>query len=539
MTYVERAQQFSTAEVAQLLRSHDALQREHTALKADLARALKQLDWLQRQIFGRKSERRIVDDGTFQLNFGEGFEEIPQDNPPQQRVIAAHERKVPRKNPLEGAVCDTGLRFGPEVPVEEIRIEPPELAQLSADQYEIIEEKVTHKLAQLAGSYVVLKYIQPLIKRKDSGALLSAPAPAAVLEKSYADVSFLAGALIDKFVYHLPLYRQHQRLEHNHIALARGTLTNATQRAIGLLEPVYRAMFVSVLQSQTLAMDETPTKAGRSGPGTMKTGYFWPIYGDQDEVVFPFFDNRRHENVATLLGGFKGTLLTDGYAAYERYAAKQKTPDDAAPGLVHAQCWVHLRRMFLDAEQEHPDKVRQVLTFIRALYGHEEHCRKEKLNVDAKRAYRQQNSAPVVAAFFAWLLQQQQDSTLIPSEAFTQAMNYALAHRAKFEVFLDQPEVALDTNHLERALRPIPLGRKNWNFCWTELGAKQVGIIQSLLITCKLHGIDPYDYLVDVLQRVDQHPAARVHELTPRLWKQHFSANPLRSALYWARQRKG
>ena len=284
MTYVERAQQFSTAEVAQLLSSHAALQREHAALKADLARALKQLDWLQRQIFGRKSERRIVEDGTFQLNFGEGFDEIPQDNPPQQRVIAAHERKVPRKNPLEGAVCDTGLRFGPEVPVEEIRIEPPELAQLSADQYEIIEEKVTHKLAQLAGSYVVLKYIQPLIKRKDSGALLSAPAPAAVLEKSYADVSFLAGALIDKFVYHLPLYRQHQRLEHSHIVLARGTLTNATQRAIGLLEPVYRAMFASVLQSQTLAMDETPTKAGRSGPGTMKTGYFWPIYGDRDEV---------------------------------------------------------------------------------------------------------------------------------------------------------------------------------------------------------------------------------------------------------------
>ncbi len=539
MTYVERAQQFSTAEVAQLLRSHDALQREHTALKADLARALKQLDWLQRQIFGRKSERRIVDDGTFQLNFGEGFEEIPQDNPPQQRVIAAHERKVPRKNPLEGAVCDTGLRFGPEVPVEEIRLDPPELAELSADQYEIIDEKVTHKLAQLAGSYVVLKYIQPLIKRKDSGALLSAPAPAAVLEKSYADVSFLAGALIDKFVYHLPLYRQHQRLEHNHIVLARGTLTNATQRAIGLLEPVYRAMFVSVLQSQTLAMDETPTKAGRSGPGTMKTGYFWPIYGDRDEVVFPFFDNRRHENVATLLTGFKGTLLTDGYAAYERYAAKQKAPDDDTPGLVHAQCWVHLRRMFLDAEQEHPDKVRQVLTFIRALYGHEEHCRKEKLNADAKRAYRQQHSAPVVAAFFAWLLQQQQDPTLLPSEAFTQAMRYALAHRAKFEVFLDQPEVALDTNHLERALRPIPLGRKNWNFCWTELGAKQVGIIQSLLITCKLHGVDPYDYLVDVLQRVDQHPASRVHELTPRLWKQHYAANPLRSALYWARQRKG
>ena len=103
--------------------------------------------------------------------------------------------------------------------------------------------------------------------------------------------------------------------------------------------------------------------------------------------------------------------------------------------------------------------------------------------------------------------------------------------RLGLEVFLTDPDVPLDTNHLERALRAIPMGRKNWNFCWTELGAKQVGIAQSLIVTCRLHGIDPYTYLVDVLQRVGQHPAARVVELTPRQWKLHFAANPMRSDL--------
>ncbi len=88
------------------------------------------------------------------------------------------------------------------------------------------------------------------------------------------------------------------------------------------------------------------------------------------------------------------------------------------------------------------------------------------------------------------------------------------------------------TNHLERALRVIPMGRSNWNFCWVELGAKHVGIMQSPIVTCRLHGIDPYSYLVDVLQRVGQHPALRVAELTPRQWKPHFTQNPLRSALY-------
>ncbi len=94
--------------------------------------------------------------------------------------------------------------------------------------------------------------------------------------------------------------------------------------------------------------------------------------------------------------------------------------------------------------------------------------------------------------------------------------------------------MSIDTNHVERAIRPIALGRKNWLFCWTEVGAEHAGIVQSLVATCPLHGVDPYTYFVDVLQRVGQHPASRVAELTPRLWKQHFAAAPLRSHLHTA-----
>ena len=103
--------------------------------------------------------------------------------------------------------------------------------------------------------------------------------------------------------------------------------------------------------------------------------------------------------------------------------------------------------------------------------------------------------------------------------------------RTELSVFLADPKVPIDTNHLERALRPIPMGRRNWLFCWTEIGAKYAGIVQSLIATCRLHGVQPYDYLVDVLQRIDSHPAADVQRLTPRLWKEHFAANPLRSDL--------
>ena len=121
---------------------------------------------------------------------------------------------------------------------------------------------------------------------------------------------------------------------------------------------------------------------------------------------------------------------------------------------------------------------------------------------------------------------------LLPSSPFTKALAYVRERRDGLMLYLDDPDVEIDTNSLERALRAIPMGKKNWMFCWTELGAKQIGIAQSLLVTCKLHDIDPYDYLVDVLQRVGQHPASRVHELTPRMWKSLFADSPLRSPLH-------
>ena len=104
----------------------------------------------------------------------------------------------------------------------------------------------------------------------------------------------------------------------------------------------------------------------------------------------------------------------------------------------------------------------------------------------------------------------------------------------ELKVFVDDPRVPIDTNHLERGLRPIPLGRRNWLFAWTEIGAQRIGIIQSLLTTCQLQDVEPYTYLVDVLQRISQHPAQRVIELTPRVWKTQFADQPLRSDLYRA-----
>ena len=120
---------------------------------------------------------------------------------------------------------------------------------------------------------------------------------------------------------------------------------------------------------------------------------------------------------------------------------------------------------------------------------------------------------------------------LLPNDPFDKALAYAADREAGLRVFLDDPEVPIDTNHLERGLRPIPMGRRNWLFAWTELGAERVGAIQSLLATCQLQGVNPYTYLVDVLQRNDPQPAKRVIELMPRVWKELFAENLLQSDL--------
>jgi transposase len=390
-----------------------------------------------------------------------------------------------------------------------------------------VGEKVTCRLAQRPGAYVVLRYVRKVYKRRSDGEFSCPPAPPAVFEKSCADVSFLAGMVIDKLVYHLPLYRQHQRLAAAGVHLARSTLTNYMHGVGALLEPVHEAQLESILASRTLAMDETPIKAGRKKGtpprrGQMKTGYFWPIYGDRDEIAFLFAPTRGTEVVRAALRDFKGVLLTDGYKVYELFAG-------ATNGVVHAQCWAHARRHLSEAEGAVPQQAGAALDLIAEIYGQEDEIRKKSLSPEQVLAHRGEHVKPLVDRFFEDLRQALREEVFLPTNPFTKAARYALEREEALRVFLQYPDVAPDTNHVERAIRPIALGRKNYLFCWTEIGAQYVGILQSLLSTCRIQGIDPYVYLVDVLQRVDHHPATDVALLTPRLWKEHFATNSLRS----------
>ena len=492
------------------------------------------LAWFERQLFGQKSERLKLLENPRQMLLGE-VASGAAGPAPEGKVVAAHVRRPARRDLAADVGEAESVPFfdAGRVPVEVVQLMPPEIQGLAPDQYELIATKHSYRLAQRPGSYVVIEYVRTVVKRKDidpesgTAAIVCAPAPAGVLEGSRADVSFLAGLLVDKFRYHLPLYRQHQRLSDAGINVSRPWLTQLTQSAIALLAPIYEAQLASIRMSRVIAMDETPIKAGRSGHGKMKTAYFWPLYGEHDEVCFPYRPNRNHEHVASLLGGrpAPGTVLhTDGYAAYESYARAAK--------ITHAQCWAHARRELFEATEAEPQRARLALEHIAGIYAVEDRIRERGLLGDPKREQRVLECRPRVEAFFTFIDEQFAELGLQPATPFTKALGYVRDRKQELSVFLTDPDVALDTNHLERALRVVPMGRKAWMFCWTELGARDVGIVQSLIVTCRLHGVDVYSYLVDVLQRVAQHPATGVEELTPRHWKALFCQNPLRSPLH-------
>jgi len=502
-----------------LLQSHADLQVKVKSLE-------QQLVWFKRQLFGEKSEKFDMTDNPYQVTIADVLNTLPElpTTEHEEKQTITYQRGKAKKNPLEGSPDDSGLRFDESVPVEEINIASPELEGSDADSYDIIDYKNTYRLAKRPDSYVVLKYIRAVLKEKSSLKIITPAAPDNVLDKSFADVSFLAGLLIDKFCYHLPLYRQHQRLEQNGIEVARSTLTNLVKRSIELLKPIAEAQKDNILMSRVLAMDETPIKAGKKQKGKLNRAYFWPIYGEQDEVCFTFSNNRSIHHLEEQLGDYHGTLLTDGYGVYEQYQKKKQD-------LIHAQCWVHARRYFERSAESEPEATAAALTYIARLYTLEKQIRDQQLKGEDKQHYREEHSKPVIDAFYDWCDEQRQRIDLVNSNPLSKALNYVIKRRTELTVYLSDPEVPMDTNHLERALRVIPMGRKNWLFCWTEIGAEHVGIIQSLLVTCKLHQVNFYDYLVDVLQRISCHPASKVNELTPRLWKEQFVDNPMRSDL--------
>lgn len=480
-------------------------------------------EWLKTQMFGAKSESRALLPLTLgdQLWLGQELLPVPTTPPPKTVTVKEYERKE-RKKPVVPEAEDSQLRFGKGVPMQTIVVDDPATANVPEDQRELISESVTYRLAQRS-PYLVLKYVTQTWKHKETGKLVTPPAPPSVIPGSSVDVSFLVGLLVDKFLYHLPLYRQHARLEQANIFMTRGNLTRLVHRVAQMLEPIYQAVMSSVLLSPLLAIDESPTPAGlKHGKerNEMGKGYFWVFYGSKDEIFYLFSPSRGRAVLDAVLQGYSGVLLSDGYVAYESFVKGK-------PHILHAQCWTHSRRNFIKAEKFAPTQFKLVLKTFQQIYAVE---REAELGSPELAHLRNVKTRPMVETLFTYLHKLVAESIFVPSNPFLQAACYMLERENELKLFLDRPEVPLDTNHVERSIRPAVVGRKNWLFNFTETGARYAAIIYTLTQSCVIADVDPTVYLTDVLQRIDVHPYLEGHRLTPRAWARDFSKTPMVSA---------
>lgn len=497
-----------------------SLTKENVELRSQVSTLTQQVEWFKKQLFGPKSEKRPDKFPDLQLSLftPEQLQVAATNTPlPVSKVeVPAHERKLRvSKTAIPDNAGVSGLRFDSSVEIQEVECPNPAIEGLSADEYDVLGEEIVDKLCQRRSSYYVKRYRRIKVKLKnDAGDIVTSPAVPSVLPGSFADVSFLVGMIVDKILFHIPLYRTHQRLTDGGIFIARGTLTNYLHAVADLLQPIFQILLESILRSKIVTMDETWMKAGvDSESQKMSQGYIWSLFGDQDEVALQFFDSREHEIVDTILGdSFSGVLLSDDYEAYTKYAAK-------SPNITHALCWSHARRKFIDSEKVEPQRSAEALAQFGALYKIEKIIRETNITGSEKLEYRSKFATKIVDGFFSWMKTQAQDTILLPTSPFTKAIAYSLDNEKEMRCFLTNPDVPLDTNHLERAHKLVAIGRRNYLFCFTEAGAECLAILYSLLYTARLQKIDPKEYLTDVLLRIRDCPTKDLYSLTPRGWK--------------------
>jgi transposase len=343
--------------------------------------------------------------------------------------------------------------------------------------------------------------------------VVQAPAPARLIEGGLPTDGTVAQVLVSKYADHLPLYRQAQIYARQGLTLDRSTLADWVGRAAFHLRPVHERLLAKLKASPKLFADETTAPVLDPGRGRTKTGQLWAYarddrpWGGTDPpgVAYVYAPDRTAERPAAHLAGFQGVLQVDGYEAYKVLARR---------GAVQlAFCWSHVRRPFYELAQSGPAPIAaEALVRIAALYRIESEIRGR--SADERRAVRQARSRPLVEAFEPWL--REKLALVSQKSKLAEALRYALSRWAGLSLFLDDGRIEIDSNVVERAIRPLALTRKNALFAGSDGGAAHWAVIASLIETCKLIGVEPRAYLADVISRiVNGHPQSRLDELLP------------------------
>jgi transposase len=340
----------------------------------------------------------------------------------------------------------------------------------------------------------------------------TASKPAQPIEKSTASASLLAQVIVAKYADHLPLHRQAKMFARHGVELPDQTLCGWMAQCAELLEPLYQRLKRFVLASKVVGTDDTPVKVlDRKLPRARK-GRIWPYVGDREHVaaVYDYTATRERAGPEEFLKDYRGHLQADAYVAYDAFFTKPER------GLVEVGCWAHARRHFHQALENDPSRMRTVLLLIAQLYAIERTARERGLRGEDLRLLREHGSRMVLERLHQYL-REIQDQLLPKSEA-GQAVAYTLKNWTALTRYCDDPDLSIDNNHTERALRCFAVGRANWTFFGSDRGGKTAAVLRSFVTSCELVKIDPFAWFHDVLSRIAGHSITKLDALLPHRW---------------------
>lgn len=492
--------------VDQLPDDPDALKAMVLARDFENARLIQIIKELQRHRFGRRAETLPEDQLLLGLEEAEQIEAAGEEE--KEQSAPDRRAKATKRRANRGALPAHLPRVEMVIDIED------HACPCCRNGLHRIGEDVSERLDIVPAQLRVIVVRRPKYAcRACEDVVVQASAPARLIEGGLPTEATVAQVLVSKYADHLPLYRQAQIYARQGINLDRSTLADWVGRAAWHLRPLHERLLARLKTSPKLFADETTAPVLDPGRGRTKTGQLWayarddrPWDGtDPPGVAYVYAPDRKAERPIAHLAGFAGILQVDGYGGYRVLADKS--------GATLAFCWAHVRRRFYEIAVSGPAPIAsEALTRIAELYRIEDDIRRRP--ADERRTLRQEKSRPIVADLEPWL--RQKLGLISQKTKLAEAIRYTLSRWQGLTRFLDDGRIEIDSNVVERSIRPIALNRKNALFAGSDAGAEHWAVIASLIETCKLNGVEPLGYIADVLTRiVNGHLNSRIDDLLP------------------------
>jgi transposase len=474
------------------------------------------------ELYGRKSEQ--LSDAQLELLFDLFREQqVEEASAPELTGAAAQlDEAQPQNKPSERSqrrrrkTRDTA--FPAELPRETVTVPVPESDRTCAacgDERELVGHDESEQLEYEPAQFRVRRIRrEKRACRKCRDTVVRAPSPPRVVERGKLGAGLVAQVLVAKYLEHTPLYRQREIYKRSRVNLPRSTLGDAVAAACHHLLPVARRIRERVFAHDIVSTDDTGLRVlDPQHPKGSKRGFLWPYVAGHRWAYFAYTPSRAGAGPQAELADYAGFVQVDGYAGYDALFRGEDCP------RIEVGCFMHARRYFVQAVEAGDLRALPAVAQIRALYGVEREAKEVGLDAEGRRALREEKAGPLLAELHDWFEAMAPRAT--PKSPLGKAIGYSQKRWRALTRYLDDGRLEIDNGEVERLIRLVALGRKNYLFAGSDAGAQRAAVAYTVLATCTLHELDPWAYIQDVLQKIaGDWPQRELDRLLPDRWAQ-------------------